>query len=53
MSSDDFGKLKYSSNTTNGQDNSQDKTAPNDNSNGYSDEDKQKIYDYFKDYFGN
>ena len=53
MSSSDFGKLKYSSNTDNGQDNSQGQITPNDNSDGYSDEDRQKFYDYFKDYFGN
>lgn len=57
MSSADFGKLEYSENTTGGKTDSQQQDTPQQdtpqqNENGYSDEDMQKFYEYFQDYFG-
>lgn len=60
MSSADFGKLDYSSNTDKGnagtnkeEENSQKGRQPEgDSSKKYSDEDMRKFYEYFKDYFG-
>lgn len=59
MSSNDFGKLEYSKDTTTdqdndlNQDNGQNQETPDEGGQGYSDEDMQKFYEYFKDYFGN